>query len=299
MKWTAIPLLLALAAPLAAEGPKFKLTDGDRVVFLGSTVVERDQTFGHFETMLTAAFKDVDFTFRNLGWSGDNVWGESRAGFGTVKEGYTALLKQVNECKPTVLLVDYGTNESFDGEAGLPKFVKGYETLLDDLAKTGAKIWLISPTLLQNFGRSYRDPAGQNIQITAYTQAIRTIAEKRGCGFIDLLDLVKPDSGHDAAMTDDQMHFNTYGAGRFASRLGSRLGLKDPLGGLDGEQFEKLRQATIEKNREYFYRWRPQNETYIFGFRKKEQGRNAVEIPQFDPIVEKLEAEINRLKKGK
>ena len=47
----------------------------------------------------------------------------------------------------------------------------------------------------------------------------------------------------------------------------------------------------------YFYRWRPQNETYLFGFRKHEQGNNAREIPQFDPLVEAKEKEIARLRR--
>src|SRR5205823_423076 len=73
--------------------------------------------------------------------------------------------------------------------------------------------------------------------------------------------------------------------------FGQTLVLKGPS--LD--QAEKLRQTIVEKNRLYFNRWRPQNETYLFGFRKAEQGKNAVEIPQFDPLVEQLEKEIARL----
>jgi hypothetical protein len=42
----------------------------------------------------------------------------------------------------------------------------------------------------------------------------------------------------------------------------------------------------------YFHRWRPQNETYLFGFRKHEQGKNGIEIPQFDPLVEAKEKAI-------
>jgi hypothetical protein len=37
--------------------------------------------------------------------------------------------------------------------------------------------------------------------------------------------------------------------------------------------------------------------TYLFGFRKHEQGQNAREIPQFDPLVAKQEAEIARLRR--
>ncbi len=63
------------------------------------------------------------------------------------------------------------------------------------------------------------------------------------------------------------------------------------------DQVEALRSAINAKNELYFYRWRPQNETYLFGFRKHEQGQNAREIPQFDPLVAAKEAEIARLRK--
>ena len=48
---------------------------------------------------------------------------------------------------------------------------------------------------------------------------------------------------------------------------------------------ESVRATINAKNELYFHRWRPQNVTYLFGFRKHEQGNNAVEIPQFDPLV--------------
>ena len=66
--------------------------------------------------------------------------------------------------------------------------------------------------------------------------------------------------------------------------------------GPEFEQAEKLRQAIVEKNQMYFHRWRPENETYLFGFRKGEQGQNAKEIPEFDPLIEKKEAEIAKLR---
>jgi hypothetical protein len=63
------------------------------------------------------------------------------------------------------------------------------------------------------------------------------------------------------------------------------------------EQVEKLRQTIIKKNELFFHRWRPQNITYLFGFRKHEQGNNAVEIPRFDPLVAEQEKSIAELKK--
>ena len=61
-------------------------------------------------------------------------------------------------------------------------------------------------------------------------------------------------------------------------------------------QAEKLRTAINAKNQLYFYRWRPQNETYLFGFRKHEQGKNAAEVVQFDPLIAEKEAEIAKLR---
>lgn len=61
-------------------------------------------------------------------------------------------------------------------------------------------------------------------------------------------------------------------------------------------QVEQLRQKIGEKNELYFHRYRPQNETYLFLFRKHEQGNNAVEVPQFEPLVAEKEKEIAKLR---
>lgn len=65
------------------------------------------------------------------------------------------------------------------------------------------------------------------------------------------------------------------------------------------EQVEALRRAILWKNELFFHRWRPQNQTYLFGFRKYEQGQNAREIPQFDPIILSAEQEIQKLRAPK
>jgi hypothetical protein len=38
----------------ASERPRFSFNDGDRVVFLGDTMMEREQRYGYIETILTA-----------------------------------------------------------------------------------------------------------------------------------------------------------------------------------------------------------------------------------------------------
>jgi len=59
---------------------------------------------------------------------------------------------------------------------------------------------------------------------------------------------------------------------------------------------EELRQTILRKNQLFFDRFRPQNETYLYLFRKHEQGNNAVEIPQFDPLIQQQDEKIFELK---
>ena len=61
-------------------------------------------------------------------------------------------------------------------------------------------------------------------------------------------------------------------------------------------QEEQLRKLVIGKNRDFFNYWRPQNDTYIFGYRNHEQGRNAVEIPRFEPLAAQKEQQIAKLR---
>ena len=53
-----------LAAP-AQNTNTFELRDGDRVVLLGDTFIEREQRYGFIEHMLTTHFPDRHITFRN------------------------------------------------------------------------------------------------------------------------------------------------------------------------------------------------------------------------------------------
>ena len=61
-------------------------------------------------------------------------------------------------------------------------------------------------------------------------------------------------------------------------------------------QIEKLRALIAEKNLHYFHYWRPQNDTYIFGFRRKEQGHLTAEFPKYPPILNEKDAEIAKLR---
>ena len=275
--------------------------DGDRVVLLGNTLIEREQKYGYLETALTERYPDRNITFRNLGWSGDTVWGEARAVFGTQADGFRALKEHVLALKPTVIFVGYGTNESFAGEAGLPHFIDGLNTLLDTLDETDARIIMLSPLRMEKLGPPLPDPEQQNKNLELYSKALGKVAGERSCNFVDLFNTLITSTdiakwAGDGHLTNDELHLTERGYSRFAEVVETAL-LGPPAGPrLSKGQTEELRGAIIHKNELYFNRWRPANVTYLFLFRRNEQGQNAVEIPKFDPLIAEAEQQIARLR---
>jgi lysophospholipase L1-like esterase len=298
-----LPFLCAMVLR-AEDTKKFTLNEGDRVAFVGNTFTERDQYTGYLETLLTARYFDRNVIFRNYGWSGDNVWGEARNEFGKNPDGFKALEKQIVEFKPTVIFAAYGMSESFDGEPGLSAFVQQYNVLLDMLAKGGARLVLLSPIKHENLGAPLPDPAEHNKNLSIYADAIKKLAESRNAPFVDLIELLGEGDAK-APFTDNGVHLTPHGYWRTALAIEKGLGLSatkldlDPLkkdASPAREKGEALRAAILKKNEHFFNRFRPQNGPYIFGFRKHEQGKNAVMIPQFDPLVSAQEAEIAKLR---
>src|SRR5256885_245808 len=110
-----ISLLVVTSSAAPGKPVPFELAEGDRVVLLGDTLIEREQQFGWIELMLTTSFPDRTITFRNLGWSADTPAGDSRFGLSLLQaglepedEGWKQLVKQLEEARPTVVFVGYG-----------------------------------------------------------------------------------------------------------------------------------------------------------------------------------------------
>jgi len=278
-----------LALTLAAEPAKnpFLFNEGDRVVFLGSTLIEREQKYGYWELALTLLNKDKNVTFRNLGWSGDTVWCESRGSFDGPKAGFTRTMAFVKELKPTVIVLCYGQVESFDGPDGVKKFTEGYEKLIDGLAPTKARIVLMTPTPFENVA-PINNAEQKNDRLNLYCKAIKTISEVRK---LQCYDLFNGPLGI-SKLTENGFHLNEQG---YAFTMGewTKVGIPNSV---ESMRLVALRQAIIAKNVLFFNRWRPQNQTYLFGFRKKEQGQNGKEIAEFDPLIEKAEKDIADLR---
>jgi lysophospholipase L1-like esterase len=121
-----------------------------------------------------------------------------------------------------------------------------------------------------------------------------------------MLPFAPPPEGAPADIGSRQLHITGLAPGRYtlmsedktiatASAEDWAKGVSLTTGPAE-EQEETLRKLVVSKNFDFFNFWRPDNDTYIFGYRKHEQGRNAVEIPRFEPLVEAKESEIAKLR---
>jgi putative heme-binding domain-containing protein len=306
----AIALLLLAATALAQQSSApFEIRDGDRVLLLGDVLLEREGTYGAIETRMVQQFPNTRFTVRNLSWSGETPVGIARASFDPPAKGWERLQQQIAEVKPTVVILGFGMAASLQeitdrsGDLMLnrdtarygaepmtaERFGKELEQLAAEIAKGGeVRLIFLSPIAHQDL-RAERhiapDLAPHNNLLAAYARQIAQVAEARHGRYVSLLEL-KPE-------TTNGIHCNGDGYRTVADQVAATLGWNNPV-----SANAPLRDAIIRKNLLFFHRFRPANETYLFGFRKHEQGQNAKEIPLFDPLIARAEEQVEALKKA-
>ena len=360
-----------------SPGP-FALHDGDRVVLVGDGLIERAQHYGSIELALTAHWPDRTVTFRNVGWSGDTVFGEARDHYTNPPTAFEHLIEQITTPRPTVIVFGYSGTLAYEGPEALPTFIEGYHQLLDTLAVTGAQCVLLSPIPHEQRASPRPEVERLNARLKQARDATAEIATARGCWFADLFtamedqyanmevlyttngvhlneagyqvlavllehaltafahpatlvidvssgrveggslqgDLDQGDQAYRFALipetlpTDDESgrHLRVAGLpeGTYTLRAsGAALHTASAQAWSEGllinhpaerAQVEALRRTILEKNQLYFRQYRPQNETYLVGFRKYEQGQNAAELAQLDPLIDEKENKIGRLR---
>ena len=297
------------------------LHTGDRVAFVGGGLIERARLNGYLESALTlgAGPKVSGLKFRNLGWSGDTVFNDARSYFGKPKEGRDRLKKIIDEWKPSVVLLNYGAEVALSSgrawtdeptaskrcagswDESVAVFLEGYGKMLEEIRKGAGdnlrEIVIVAPPPFENLGSPMPDHLENNRRLAKVRDALQTFAKKRNIHFVDLFGAMGGDTlkkkVSTKAFTHDGLHFTKHGYRELASQLALVLGYE----AIQSDTLtENLRKGIIEKNRLFFHRWRPANETYLYLFRKHEQGNNAKEIPQFDPIIEEREKEIEAIR---
>lgn len=307
--WLAGAVCAMLSMALQAAAP-FELRDGDRVLFLGDTFFEREVDYGHLETRMTAAFPDRNVTFRNLSWAADSPMGRSRASFDWNKSEADWLKRveeQVGLVKPTVAFLSYGMTAALElaalpsGEqsAFMSKFTGDLGKLMDAVDRvSGQKVRyvILGPTPAGDFtGRDPQEAGRLQKALKAVEQGLESLAASRGARYQGLSNW-PPDSfdARGQRSTVDGVTLTETSYQFLAGFLNQEL--FPPVRGGTGASLDLLNAAIRKKNELFFHRWRPANWTYLFGFRKHEQGQNAGEIPKFEPLIVEWERRIAGLR---
>lgn len=201
----------------------FELKNGDRVVFLGNSLIENDLQYGYLELALTTRWPTRDVTYRNIGWTGDTVFGEART-YITSPSGYDLLIEQLTKTQPTIVFVGYGAVEAFEGEAGLSRFNQGLNQLLDKIDQLGAKAILLSPIPIMS-GGSTEYLVNRNAMLEIYTSAIAKTASERGNQFIDIFNSLL-ENNKNVKLSDNGFQLNENGYYHLATIIENGLGLE-------------------------------------------------------------------------
>ncbi len=408
----------APVVPAKVRTAPFQFEDGDHVVFVGATFFERAQLSEHIEATLAGTCGDKHVTFRNLGWSADTVFADSRGIFDKPDVGYLRMVEHIRAEEPTVAFICYGQNEALTAGMTPEQYSKHLVRLLDELAASGIACVLVSPHELLPTLPPIPAPSRFNSKIKVYAEATASAAQSRGLLFLDLFsgfanrmreidyeinscyklppELERQTDNPDSvalviyrSFSENGMHLTDQGyvcasailreqlldipatlpvvvvdpkamsvesdaanirnvqwnpddtklvtfelqekfltalptvisiagenaksvsidaatiqSGDKTEPLAQRSFLKSRVNDAGqgrsfatqtNPQYEGLRQLLLRKNELYFHRWRPQNITYLFGFRKHEQGNNAADIAKFDPFIMELEKQIHEL----
>lgn len=238
-----------------------------RIALVGNTLFERCQNHGYFETFLHQSFPNHQLVVRNLSWSADTATIQPRP------SNFADQDQHLTHEKADVIFVGYGFNESFRGKAGISAFreeLRNYLKRIRSKAFNGTsspKLILVSPIACENIkGVDAADLNNQNIVL--YTAAMKEIAAELEIGFVDVFqDTLAASKSSAEDITTNGVHLNKRGYEIFGRSLIRGAFNKAPT-----TVNENLREVIIDKNRQYFRRYRPLNTFYYTGGRNKSYG---------------------------
>lgn len=244
-----------------------KLNKGDRIALVGNTLFDRGQTFGYFETMLHQRYPDHQLIVRTLAWPADTVDLQPRP------ENFADQDQHLTYEKIDVIFAAYGFSESFAGPDGLPAFKESltkYVRRLKTKAFNGdhaPQIVLVSPTANENIeGVSAALLNNANIQL--YADAMKQVAAEQAVGFADVFsETLRAAEPPESDLTLNGVHLVEAGYEVFARAL-----YRETFGEDASTINEDLRANVVDKNRQYFRRYRPLNTFYYTGGRSKSYG---------------------------
>lgn len=259
--------------PSAQAAPPLTLNKGDHICIIGNTLAERMQHDGWLETMLHARFPEHELVIRNLGFSGDEITTRLRsAGFGSPDEWLT-------RCKADVIFAFFGYNESWAGEAGLPKFKQDLDKWIKHTlsqkynGKSAPRIVLFSPTGHETLDEKNL-PKGDatNERLIKYVTAMKETCDLHRLLYVDVsrtLRIKNEVQVRDYSFTNNGIHLDTEHDYIYREMHDKLFDNEVKFNGDHGRGSidARVHKAVLDKNFYWFQRYRTVDGYSIYGGR--------------------------------
>ncbi len=266
------PADLALATSPGKSSLPLRISKRERIAFVGNSLAERMNLYGHFEALLHARFPQHELVVRNFARPCDAVDNQQRP------SNYTVIDDPLQEFHPDTFVCFFGFNESFAGEAGESQFRAAYEKYLDETAskyrRAGGgppRFVLVSPIAFEPTGNPlWPDAAERNAMLRRYAAIVEEVARDRGLVFVDLFTPTEPLFAGETGMqfTINGCHLGEAGDLEVALLLNSALFGDTTPTNLDSQGFEELRAAVNDKSWIHLQDYRMLNGWYVYGGRR-------------------------------
>lgn len=291
-----LSLLLAAALPLHAQ--VLELKKGDHIAIVGSGLADRQQHHGWLESIIHKAYPNLELTVRNLGFAADEVNVHPRSDEVPTTEYFLNMKPGALDTKAgnvdvtyhsgadfhaNVILLYWGFNESFKGEAGLDDFKKALDEHLKkhlgaDYGKGKPQIVLFSPIAHEDLKDpvNFPDGSANNKNLELYTKAMADVAKANKVPFVDLFTASKTmyaQSSH--PLTINGVHLTDEGDKLLAPIQFKGLFGKDAPA-TDDPAVAKIREAVLEKNVQWHHRYRTVDQYNIYGQRSRIKYADAI-----------------------
>lgn len=283
------------ASPVTTQLP-LELRRGDRIVFIGNTLAERSAGFGQFEAMLQQSFPDLGLVVRHLGWSGDEVGLQPRP------DNFADTEQHLLHERADVVIAMFGFNESFAGQAGLEAFEEQLRKWLESLrsrsfnGRSAARVVLVGPPAAENVQGV---PAADmnNADLRLYGLAMERTATPLRVAYVDVWrETAAAMESPGSDLTINGVHLNESGDLLFSQVLFRNLFNREPP-----MPRPELVRAIVDRNKQFFRRYRPLNTFYYTGGRNRDYGYLDFlpAMRNLDLMVESRDRRIHQLANGR
>jgi putative heme-binding domain-containing protein len=263
----------ALAAGDQVNPEPIEIQPGNHICIIGNTLADRMQHDGWLETLLQSRFPQHKLVFRNLGFAADELTTRLRS------EGFGSPDDWLSFHKADIVFAFFGYNESFAGATGLERFKKDLEDFIKHTlgqkynGKSAPRLVLFSPIAHENLhDRNLPNGSDNNQRLEPYTKAMAQVAQAQHVLFVDLYHPTRTLYAESSEpLTINGIHLNARGNRLLAQVIDRALSPGEPEPKRETFALEKVRQAVLDKNFYWFYRYRTVDGYNVYGGRSYEK----------------------------